>query len=130
MAASLSITALIYLPFGVPQLPDQWPSAEVLASVITLALVCTALAFVVFLALIAEVGPVRATVITYVNPAVAVLLGVTLLDESFTLGTAVGFALILIGSFLATRRAPAVPVAANPVVAEAQAGLPRLDSNQ
>ncbi len=120
VAASLSITALIYLPFGVPQLPDQWPSGEVIASVVTLALVCTALAFVVFLALIAEVGPVRATVITYVNPAVAVLLGVTLLDESFTLGTGVGFVLILIGSFFATRRTTqAVAPEGNPVVAEA-----------
>ena len=108
------------MPFGVPQLPNQWPSAEVMASVVTLALICTALAFVVFLALIAEVGPVRATVITYVNPAVAVLLGVTLLDESFTLGTAVGFALILIGSFFATRRTPqAVAPESKPVVAEA-----------
>ena len=119
VAASLTITALIYVPFGVPQLPDQWPSTEVIASVVTLALVCTALAFVVFLALIAEVGPVRATVITYVNPAVAVLLGVTLLDEPFTLGTAVGFALILIGSFLATRRSRAgVTREERPVAAE------------
>jgi drug/metabolite transporter (DMT)-like permease len=75
---------------------------------------------VVFLALIAEVGPVRATVITYVNPAVAVLLGVTLLDEPFTLGTAVGFVLILIGSYFATRRtAQAVAPEGKPVVAEA-----------
>jgi drug/metabolite transporter (DMT)-like permease len=120
VAASLTITALIYVPFGVPQLPDQWPSTEVMASVVTLALVCTALAFVVFLALIAEVGPVRATVITYVNPAVAVLLGVTLLDEPFTLGTGVGFVLILIGSYFATRRtAQAVAPDSKPVVAEA-----------
>ena len=67
-------------------------------------MVCTALAFVVFFALIAEVGPVRATVITYVNPAVAVLLGVTLLGEPFTAGTAIGFVLILAGCVLATRR--------------------------
>jgi drug/metabolite transporter (DMT)-like permease len=106
VSTSLALTALIYVPTGVAQLPAQWPSTEVVASVVTLALVCTALAFILFLALIGEVGPVRATVITYVNPAVAVVLGVTLLGESFTVGTGVGFALVLVGSFLATRRAP------------------------
>jgi hypothetical protein len=60
-----------------------------------LGIVCTALAFVLFFALIAEAGPVRATVITYVNPAVAVLLGVALLGERFSAATAVGFVLIL-----------------------------------
>jgi len=79
--------------------------AAVLGAVVGLGVICTALAFVVFFALIAEVGPVRATVITYVNPAVAVLFGVTLLGEQFTLGMAVGFPLILAGSVLAARRA-------------------------
>ena len=102
-----------------------------MASVVTLALVCTALAFVVFLALIAEVGPVRATVITYVNPAVAVLLGVTLLDESFTLGTAVGFVLILIGSYFATRRTAAGGrTRGQAASSRRRRQLPRLDSNQ
>ena len=76
-------------------------------AVIGLSVLCTAIAFLVFFALIAEVGPTRSTVITYVNPAVAVLLGVWLLDESFTLATAVGFVLILAGSVLATRRTTA-----------------------
>jgi drug/metabolite transporter (DMT)-like permease len=58
---------------------------------------------VCFFALIAEIGPVRATVITYVNPAVAALLGVAILDEHFTVGMGVGFALVLVGSALATR---------------------------
>ena len=120
VTASLLLTAAIYLPMGVAQLPGYWPSTEVVASVVTLALVCTALAFVLFLALIAEVGPVRATVITYVNPAVAVALGVGLLGEPFTAGTAVGFVLVLAGSYLATRRAPqARPVAAQALPAEA-----------
>jgi drug/metabolite transporter (DMT)-like permease len=78
--------------------------------VVGLAVVCTALAFVVFFELIAEVGPSRATVITYLNPAVALLLGVAILDEAFTVATAVGFALILLGSVLATRsRRPTGP---------------------
>ena len=72
------------------------------ASVITLGVICTALAFVVFFKLIAEVGPVRATVITYVNPAVAAVLGVAILGEHLTAGMAIGFALVLAGSVLAT----------------------------
>jgi drug/metabolite transporter (DMT)-like permease len=105
---SLALTALVYLPLGVAQAPSSWPSAKVVLAVCGLAVVCTAVAFLVFFALIAEIGPTRSTVITYVNPAVAVLLGVTLLNESFTAATAVGFALILAGSVLATRRAAVV----------------------
>ncbi len=103
VAASLGLTAIGYAPVAAA----QWPShlgAKVIWSVLGLALVCTALAFLVFFALIAEVGPARATVITYVNPAIALLLGVVLLNEPFTLGIAVGFPLILIGCFFATSR--------------------------
>lgn len=94
-------------------------SAQSAWSVVGLALVCTALAFVVFFALIDEIGPSRATVFTYVNPAVALLLGVPLLDEPFTLGIAVGFPLILAGSVLATRRTgePAVAGVAEATIA-------------
>ncbi len=91
ITASLAITAIAYLPVGVAQAPSSWPSADVVLSVVGLAVVCTAVAFLVFFALIAEVGPTRSTVITYVNPAVAVLLGVTILDEDFTVATAFGF---------------------------------------
>lgn len=107
ITVSLLATALVYLPFGIAQAPEQWPSAEATWSVVGLAVVCTALAFVVFFELISEVGPTRSTVITYLNPAVALLLGVAILDESFTVATAVGFALILTGSVLATRSSPA-----------------------
>ncbi|MHB1211942.1 MAG: EamA family transporter, partial [Candidatus Nanopelagicales bacterium] len=77
-------------------------------AVVLLGAVCTAAAFIIFFALIAEVGPSRTTLITYVNPAVAVLLGIVILDEPITLGIAIGFPLVLLGSWLATRRAPAV----------------------
>jgi drug/metabolite transporter (DMT)-like permease len=107
IAASLLLAAVAYAPAAVTQLPHAWPSGEVIAAVATLGLLCTALAFLLFFALIAEVGPVRATVITYVNPAVAVTLGVLLLHEPFTAGIAVGFVLILGGSVLAARAAPA-----------------------
>jgi len=112
VAASLLLTALFYTPLALPQLPRAMPSGQVLIAVTTLAVMCTALAFLLFFALIGEVGPVRATVITYFNPAVALLLGVALLHEPFTLGAVAGFSLILIGSVLATRRTSAFAGAA------------------
>ena len=107
IASSLLLAALAYAPAAIVQLPHAWPSGQVIAAVLTLGVVCTALAFLLFFALIGEIGPVRATVITYVNPAVAVTLGVLLLPEPLTGGIAVGFALILCGSVLAARAAPA-----------------------
>jgi drug/metabolite transporter (DMT)-like permease len=108
VAASLVLTALVYAPFAAVRRPSRWPSAHALESVVGLATICTALAFLVFFALIAEVGPVRATVITYINPAVAALLGVTLLGERLTTGMVVGFALVLSGCVLATGGNPEV----------------------
>jgi drug/metabolite transporter (DMT)-like permease len=110
---ALAMAAAVYVPLAVPRLPSAVPPAHVVAAVVVLGLVCTALAFLLFFALIAEVGPTRATVITYVNPAVALLLGVTLLDEPLTLGMVVGFPLVLLGSVLATRRSR--PPVAEPV---------------
>jgi drug/metabolite transporter (DMT)-like permease len=108
IAASLALTAVIYVPIAAFSLPHEVPSTAALGAVAALAVVCTALAFVVFFALIGEIGPVRATVITYVNPAVAAVLGVLVLGEHLTLGVMLGFGLVLAGSFLATR-APAAP---------------------
>jgi drug/metabolite transporter (DMT)-like permease len=105
IAFALGATALAYLPAAFLDAPDHWPRASVDLSVAMLAVVCTAIAFVCFFALIAEIGPVRATVITYVNPAVAAVLGVAILGERFTVGMGVGFALVLAGSVLATRPA-------------------------
>ncbi len=99
---SLTFTALIYLPVAIADPPKHLP-ANAVWSVVGLATICTALAFIVFFALISAIGPARATVITYVNPAVAVLLGILLLDEKFTVGIAVGFPMILAGSVLAAR---------------------------
>jgi len=101
---SLTLCALAYAPAAIVQWPHAVPSVSVLASVATLAVACTALAFLLFFALIAEIGPVRSTVITYINPAVAAVLGVTVLRESFTFGMALGFVLVIAGSVLATRR--------------------------
>jgi drug/metabolite transporter (DMT)-like permease len=110
MAISLTMCAILYAPIAFVQRPAVLPSFDALASVATLGILCTAAAFLVFFALIDAIGPVRATVITYVNPAVAALLGVLVLREPFTVPMLVGFGLVLAGSALATR-APAEPVA-------------------
>lgn len=104
VTASLVLTAIAYAPLGLGHLPARFPSIQVLIAVAMLGVVCTALGFLLFFALIAEAGPVRALVITYFNPAVALLLGVLLLREPFTIGAVLGFGLILAGSLAATRR--------------------------
>lgn len=110
VASSLTLTFVVYASVGIAQLPSTLPSPEVVFAVAVLGVVCTAVAFLLFLPLVAEVGPARATVITYVNPAVALALGVTFLAEPLTVGLALGFVLIVLGSVLATRRtAPAKP---------------------
>ena len=106
VAASLVLTMLAYAPLAAVRWPERVPSAHVVESVFGLAIVCTALAFLLFFALIREVGPVRATVITYVNPAVAAVAGIALLDERLTIGMIVGFVLVLAGSIIATGRGP------------------------
>ena len=103
MALSLALCAVVYVPIAAADIPSAMPSNNVVASVVILAVVCTAVAFLVFAALIDEVGPVRATVITYVNPAVAAVLGVLVLHEQFTPPMAIGFVLVILGSALATR---------------------------
>lgn len=109
MAISLTLCAVAYVPIAAVQLPSVVPSSNVVASVLILAVVCTAAAFLVFAALIDEIGPVRATVITYVNPAVAAILGVLVLNEAFTVGMGLGFALVVLGLTLATRAGRAAP---------------------
>ena len=87
--------------------PTQLPSTPVVLSVVILGVFSTAIAFLVFAELIKEIGPVRATIITYINPAVAAILGVVVLQETFTLAMIVGFALVIVGSILSTRRSGA-----------------------
>lgn len=107
LSLALTAVAVAYLPTAVFSHPHGWPHANVVAAILVLGLVCTASAFLLFFALIAEVGPVRSTVITFINPAVAVLLGMVVLGEPFTVGVAVGFPLVLAGSWLSTRRSTA-----------------------
>ncbi len=104
VTASLILASVIFSPFAVWLRPTHI-SAAAGWSIIGLAVICTAVAFLVFFALIAEAGPARATVITYINPAVAIILGVVVLNEPFTVGMAIGFPLVIIGSILATAKA-------------------------
>jgi drug/metabolite transporter (DMT)-like permease len=106
VAASLALSALVYAPLAAANWPSTFPSAHVVESVVGLAVVCSAAAFLIFFALIREVGPLRAMVMTYVNPAVAAVLGVTLLNERLTVGMVIGFAFVLTGSILATGGTP------------------------
>jgi len=101
VAASLTISAAIYAVPAMLDLPAK-VTADTVWAVATLSLVCTVLAFALFFDLIREVGPARSTVITYINPLVAVVLGVILLGEPFTTGIAVGLPLIVLGSVLGT----------------------------
>lgn len=103
-AVSLAVVAVVYMPVAAVQLPGRTPPASVISSVIVLGAVCTALAFVAFFELIREVNPNRALLVTYFNPFVAVILGVAVLGEAFRVSTAAGFALILVGSWLAAGR--------------------------
>ena len=102
VTAAMVIATFVLAPFAVTDFPTQTPSVEALASLVVLGLICSALAFLLFFALIAEVGPSRATVITYVNPTVALALGVAVLGEQVTAGAIAGLLLILAGSWLAT----------------------------
>jgi drug/metabolite transporter (DMT)-like permease len=112
IAASLGLTAVVYAPVSAFSWPSHVPSGRVITSVVLLATACTVVAFLCFFALIAEAGPNRALVITFVNPAVALVLGVLLLNESVTAGLIVGFPLVLLGCILATRSSTRQPVPA------------------
>ena len=103
VAASLLVSSIVLLPFAVFTFPQHQPSALALSSMAVLGTVCTALAMLLMFYLISQAGASRASVITYINPAVASLLGVTLLHEHLGVGGITALALILLGSWLATR---------------------------
>jgi drug/metabolite transporter (DMT)-like permease len=112
MAASLSVAALLLTPAALLTLPTSMPSADALASITILGIICTATAFVILVVLVKEVGAGRASIITYVNPVIAVALGVIILGESPGAGAIAGLLLILAGSWLSTDdRLPPNPTA-------------------
>ena len=103
MGASLAIAAVALAPLAAIDPPSGASlTTDAVISLAVLGLLCTALAFVVMATLVAEVGPGKALVITYVNPVVAVALGVAVLGERPGAGAIAGLLLILAGSWLAT----------------------------
>jgi len=105
LAASLGVASVVLLVPAVLAFPTHLPSPLVLASMAMLGVVCTAMAMLLMFYLVGHAGASRAAVITYINPAVAALLGMSLLDERLGVGGILAFALILLGSWLATRGA-------------------------
>lgn len=101
VAASTAVGSLVLLIPAILTAPSVWPSASALTSVAVLGVVCTALGLVLFVYVISNAGASRAAVVTYVNPAVAVLLGVWILDERFGVGAGIGLVLILLGCWMA-----------------------------
>ncbi|HYJ49938.1 MAG TPA: DMT family transporter [Microbacterium sp.] len=97
---SLAAVGLFYLPIAFLT-QHEVPTAESTVALAALAVLCTAVAFIVFFALIDHVGPARAPLFTYVNPVVAIILGVIVLGEEVTLGLVIGFPLVILGCWLA-----------------------------
>jgi drug/metabolite transporter (DMT)-like permease len=107
VASIMSLSALMVLPFALFSLPDQAPGLDTVGAMLALGAGGTGLAFLIFYVLNTELGPSRASIVAYVAPGFSVAYGVVLLDEAFTVATAVGLALILAGSWLAaTGRVP------------------------
>ncbi len=106
---SLGAVGLVYLPIALLT-QDGTPTGRSISALLALAVLCTAIAFVTFFALIREVGPSKATVITFINPVVALALGLVVLDERLVVWQILGLPLVLVGSWLATRNQPAEPV--------------------
>jgi drug/metabolite transporter (DMT)-like permease len=129
MALSLSLCAIVYAPIAFIQRPTAVPSANALVAIAILGVICTAAAFLLFSALIGEIGPVRATVITYINPGVAGLLGVLVLNEPFSPVMVLGLALVIVGSALATRGSRRPTADASPVPGAAPAPTPEVDKS-
>jgi drug/metabolite transporter (DMT)-like permease len=101
VAGTQVVAALVTLPLGLTHIPDAAPGLDAVASLLTLGVVCTGIAFVIFHSLVASDGPSRASLVGYIAPVFSIFYGVALLDESFTVATAAGLVLILGGSWLA-----------------------------
>ena len=106
IAASLVLATVMLAPAAAIAPPDEALSGTAISSILVLGLACTALALVLFVALVSEVGAGRAAIITYISPIVAVALGVTVLGERPGVGAVAGLLLILAGSWLATGGRP------------------------
>lgn len=108
---AMALSTVIFAPFAFTHLPSQMPSSKAILATIGLGVICTALAFWVFFIVLKEIGAARASLVVYPNTAVAVVLGILLLDEQLTLAIAIGLPMVLLGSYFASRK-PSAPVIA------------------
>jgi drug/metabolite transporter (DMT)-like permease len=108
---AMALSTIIFAPFALTHLPAQTPSTNAILATVGLGIICTAFAFWVFFLVLDEIGAARASLVVYPNTAVAVVLGIFLLNESITLAIAIGLPLVLLGSYFASRK-PAAPVIA------------------
>jgi drug/metabolite transporter (DMT)-like permease len=108
---AMALSTVIFAPFALTHLPSQTPSTDALLATIGLGLICTAFAFWVFFIVLNEIGAARASLVVYPNTAVAVLLGIFLLDEELTLAIAIGLPMVLLGSYFASRKSSAPVIA-------------------
>ena len=103
-AIAMAITAVIFLPSAIGNWPEQTPSLKATLCLIGLGVLSTGLAFMVYFNLVKEIGQARGSMVTYLNTAFAVLLGVIVLGEPLTIGMIVGLPLVLVGSYFASRK--------------------------
>ncbi|TRZ55341.1 MAG: DMT family transporter [Streptomycetaceae bacterium] len=108
---AMGITFLFYLPIAIATWPSNPVSTKAIAALVALGIFSTAIAFMLFFIVIVEIGPARGSLTTYVNTAVAVVLGIIILNEPITLGIIVGLPLVVLGSYLASRKAQLVVIA-------------------
>jgi drug/metabolite transporter (DMT)-like permease len=101
---AMGIAAVFFAPFAIKQWPSSAIPTNAVWSIIGLGVLCTALAFVLFFIVMTDIGPARASLVTYINTAFAVVLGVLILSEPLTLGIMVGLPMVLVGSYFASRK--------------------------
>jgi drug/metabolite transporter (DMT)-like permease len=105
-ALAMLITAAVYLPFLFITWPDHKVAGSSYAAVVALGVLSTGIAFGIFFLILGEIGPTGVSLVTYLNTAFAVMLGVIILSEPLTPGIIIGLPLVLLGSFLASRKSP------------------------
>jgi drug/metabolite transporter (DMT)-like permease len=101
---AMGITCLFYTPIAIAVWPSNPVSAQAITALVALGVLSTAIAFMLFFIVIVEIGPARGSLTTYVNTAFAVVLGIIILNEPITLGIIVGLPMVLLGSYLASRK--------------------------
>jgi len=101
---AMGLTCLFYTPIAIATWPSNPVSTEAITALVALGVLSTAIAFMLFFIVIVEIGVARGSLTTYVNTAVAVVLGIIILNEPITLGIIVGLPMVLLGSYLASRK--------------------------